>query len=105
MTDARTAEYVNRLVAEAPPLSRDQHARLHELLAPMRGETSYSPIPPRRPTERELKRERLTEQAKAIAAEVQACAICGTPIFVHKRSGHPWEPNEAAISRYERNPK
>lgn len=33
---AKTAEYIRKLVEEAPPLSDDQRARLAELLAPVR---------------------------------------------------------------------
>lgn len=101
--DLKIRDYIERKLAEAPPLSGMQRARLYELLAPMRGQGSgYIPLPPPPLSERELRRAELTEQAKSIAAEVQACAICGVPIFVHDRWGHPWEPLEAAIVRYGR---
>lgn len=36
MREERAAEYIKKLVDEAPPLTADQRARLAELLAPVR---------------------------------------------------------------------
>lgn len=99
--ESKVREHIDKLLAEAPPLTGRQRSVLAELLAPVRGGGSrYVPLPPPLPSERELRRAELTEQARSIAAEVQACAICGVPIFVHNKWGHPWEPSASAIARH-----
>lgn len=91
--------HIRQVVSEAPPLTNEQRDRIALIL---RGD---APLPywpaPVEPTEQELQRAKLTETAKRIAAELQACVICGTPIFVHpKVRGHEWEPNALAIGKY-----
>lgn len=91
------AAAVERVVAEAPPLTDEQRDRIGFLLHGR----NQPYTPPEEPTERELARARLTAEAKRIAEEVQACVICGVPIFVHpKVRGHEWEPNPLAIAKY-----
>ena len=64
---------------------------------------NFKPSPPHEPTEAELHRAQLTAAAKRIAREVQACAVCGTPIFAHPTvHGHEWEPNPLVISQYDK---
>lgn len=98
--DARLAAYVERTVAEAPPLTAEQRDRIALLLRgsdkPMRREPSQADRD-RWAAEAAARAERGRREAAVRKAvrEAQACAVCGVPQPGHMPASmaqHGWEP-------------
>lgn len=85
---------VQRALATAPPLTDEQADRIAALLRPS------SPPPPdlvaerRRDAEASRTRDRHGTFTREAARMAAACAICGTPDFVHPKGEgvHAWQP-------------
>ena len=99
----RIAAYVEKSVAEAPPLTDAQRDRIAALLLPTsKGREDAARRVRLRETEAETAR--LAEEhrhqyglaeARRLAAAVMRCDVCNLPPEAHVTGSHRWEPGRA----------
>lgn len=100
---ARLAEHIEKVVAQAPPITDAQRDRLAVLL--YGGVLPQKPRPEteneRRAREEREERDRKAKSIRDYAASLLACAICGIPEVAHRIQQtnsalgfHDWQPQD-----------
>jgi hypothetical protein len=89
-------EYIDKVVATAPPLSNAQRSRLATLLG---GASSAAATPPPTPEALKIARERAENQTRIdrIRRTLAGCGVCGAPVEAHVRATgwHEFTPLDA----------